>query len=59
MTTPTIKAVLARFSGDHTAAIQYCNRIVDNAVNPHVRQEYSEIGQTIWAHMKGTEKHGH
>lgn len=37
----TVKAVLARWSGDRARAIRYCYEMVDNY--PHLRREYLAV----------------
>ena len=37
----TVKAVLARWSGDRTAAIRYCYQVADNY--PSLRREYLAV----------------
>ena len=44
----TLKAILARFSGDREAAIQYCYGIIDQY--PHLRDEYTALADRLVGH---------
>jgi hypothetical protein len=52
----TIKAILARFSGNVPQAVQYCNGIGDHASNPELRYEYNVLGQIIWSRAVAAER---
>jgi hypothetical protein len=55
----TLKAILARFSGNAAQAVQYCNGIADHTSNPALRLEYNKLGQRIWKDAREKEMAAH
>jgi len=53
---PTVKAILARFGGNVSQAVHYCNSIGDHASNPELRYEYNVLGQIIWSRAVAAER---
>jgi hypothetical protein len=46
----TLKAILARFNGKHSAAIQYCEDVAH--VYPHLRSEYRQHREALLDQMQ-------
>jgi len=47
----TLKAILARFNGNHSAAIRYCEDVA--RVYPHLRGEYRQLRESLLDQMQG------
>jgi hypothetical protein len=45
----TVKAILARFSGNAEMAHRYCVNISDTATNKHLRAEYQNLAIAIYS----------